>query len=233
MESTGLQRNKRLENTLIYICTHKDFDEVNINGTILSKNELTGDYVQPVVVVDKGEMPNAMCEVVQLEWMQKHCKEEWIGLQQYRRYFVDIEPDTTILTDPYYFNMNDQYAACHNIEDLLECEKIIDEKFPSYSIDYQSVNVLYPHNMFVMKKKDFQDYCKFIFGVLDEFEKRKNLHTDEDVMKYVESNIDKYRDKRVDYQARLFGFLMERLSTIFYIAYFKEGQFVTKKIIQK
>lgn len=215
---------------MIYICTHKDFNEVNINGTILSKNELSNNYTQPVFIVDNGEMPNALCEGVQLKWIEKNGKDEWIGLQQYRRYFVDIEEEKTILPKPLQLNLQSQFAACHNIEDLFECEKIIDEKFPQYSIDYSKINIIYPHNMFVMKKKDFKKYCRFIFGVINEFCKRKNLHTDDDVVNYVTNNINKYNDRRIDYQSRLFGFLMERLSTIFYLSYFKDENITIKEV---
>lgn len=202
---------------MIYICTHKDFNEVNIGGTILSKENLTKDYAQPVIVVPKGNMPNTYCEGVQLRWMYENCKDDWIGLQQYRRYFTDYEPNTIILPKPLYFNLQSQFASCHNIEDLLECEKIIDECFPEYSMDYDKINVLYHSNLFILQREDFLEYCRFIFSVLDEFKSRKNLYSDEDVIKYVESNLHLYSDKRVNYQARLFGFLMERLSTIFYL----------------
>ena len=64
-----------------------------------------------------------------------------------------------------------------------------------------------------MKKSDFFKYCEFMYDVLFEFDRRHNLTSDEDVLKYVKNNF---------YQSRLQGFLSERIANIFYFNNFKK-----------
>ena len=77
-----------------------------------------------------------------------------------------------------------------------------------------------------MKKDDFIEYGNFVFGVLFEFDRRNNLNSDEDIKKYIEKNfINKTKFDNIvnsiNYQRRLEGFLLERLTNIFYNFKFK------------
>jgi hypothetical protein len=77
-----------------------------------------------------------------------------------------------------------------------------------------------------MKKEDFIEYGNFVFGVLFEFDKRNNLNNDEDIKKFIEKNfINKINSddivNSINYQRRLEGFLLERLTNIFYNFKFK------------
>jgi hypothetical protein len=81
-------------------------------------------------------------------------------------------------------------------------------------------------NIFIMKKDDFIEYGNFVFGVLFEFDRRNNLNSDEDIKKYIEKNfINKTKFDNIvnsiNYQRRLEGFLLERLTNIFYNFKFK------------
>ncbi len=55
---------------------------------------------------------------------------------------------------------------------------------------------LYLYNMFIMKKKDFDEYCKWLFDILFKLESQIDI-----------SNYD-------NYQSRIFGFLSERLFNV-------------------
>lgn len=206
---------------MIYICTHTDFDEKDMHGTILSKAELTKQYKQPVIVVDQVPLQRSMCEGVQISWLQQHATDDYIGLAQYRKFFTDIPENTTILPKPIAKNMELQYARYHNLDDLRACESIIDRLFPEYSTDYALIETIYPHNMFVMKREDFKEYARFVLGVLKVFCIENNLNTDSDVIEHVKRNRKHYYNRDERYQSRLLGFLLERLSTIFYTTYFK------------
>ena len=221
---------------MIYICAHTDFNEYKKEGeyTIISANKLHNDYSFPLILADNELKPLefAYAEGYCINDIYEKCNNEWIGINHYRRYFDNPINETT-LPVPMSCNMHQQYAMCHNIDDLIKCESIIDKYYPEYSMDYKSVDKLYPCNMFIMNRKDFDNYYMFVFGVLDKFNKENNLHTDDDVYNYVSNNKDKYQTIKLDlkYQSRLQGFLMERLGTIFFIKYF-EGKDVKYKDIK-
>ena len=211
---------------MIYICTHTDFEEqkrFKDGYTILSCKPLQKQYSAPVEVISDNDltpMQYAYAEGYHIWhiWHNKH--DEWVGINQYRKYFENVPQYRTVLPVPRKYNMHEGYAYAHNINDLLECEQIIDEFYPQYKCDYASLRLSHC-NMFVMRWHDFEEYCKFVFGVLERFNERHNLHTDEDVYKFVERRYDQYSHRHdVRYQSRLHGFLFERLGTIFFNTYF-------------
>lgn len=216
---------------MIYICTHKDFQNYpkGEDFRILSSSQLNDQYdiITRVVKNKLAPMEFSYAELYHIfdVWKAKK-KDEWVGINHYRRYFDfgGAEHNMTTLPVPRVFNMHDQYARCHNLQDLLECEAIIDEMFPEYHCDYTAINHLYTNNMFVLGKEDFDAYCKFVFGVLDKFNKNHGFKTTADVEAYVSKNRKFYNHNRTfdaHYQARLQGFLAERIGTIFFDHYFK------------
>ena len=215
---------------MIYIATHTDFTEYKKEGeyTIMTSKPLQGTYSFPVIEADNDLKPMqfAYAEGYMIHDIYTHIEDnpnEWIGLNHYRRYF-DNPTDTITLPQPYLTNMHRQYAGCHNANDLHKVERIIDEYYPEYSTDYTGINEMFICNMFILPKQDFITYHNFVFGVLDIFNQQNNLHTDEDVKKYVERNKEQYNKSIINttYQSRLQGFLMERIGTIFFLKYRKE-----------
>ena len=225
---------------MIYICTHTDFElpeQVKDGYTILSCRPLNSEYrVQIEVVAENAITPMqyAYAEGYHIRHLLEHSKEDWIGINQYRKYFFDVPANRTVLPIPRKYNMHAQYADSHNINDLLECERIIDDYYPQYKCEYDQLN-LYHCNMFVMRRYDFEQYCNFVFGVLEHFNDRHNLRTDADVYKFVESRAEQYSDRHdAKYQSRLQGYLFERIGTIFFTSYFgitnRKIHFVANKI---
>lgn len=220
---------------MIYICTHTDFDEYVKNGeyTIVSNRKLNNDYSFPVIVADNDINPMrfAYSEGISIRDIFLKTNDEWVGINHYRRYFEGGTKNETTLPIPLQCNMHQQYAACHNINDLYKVEAIIDKHYPKYSMKYNEINCIYTNNMFVMNRRDFNNYCKFVFGVLNRFNEENNLHTDADVKNYVLNNKKYYRKELdVEYQSRLHGFLMERIGTIFFLTYFKNKPVTHKQI---
>lgn len=220
---------------MIYIATHTDFNEYKTEGeyTIISANELHKQYSFPWILADNELKPLefAYAEGYIIKDIYEKTNDEWVGLNHYRRYFDNPTNETTLPT-PMYCNIHQQYAICHNIEDLIKCENIIDKYYPEYSMYYKKIDKLFPCNMFIMKREDFENYYNFVFGVLDIFNKENNLKTDSDIYNYVANNKDKYNRTTIDlkYQSRLQGFLMERLGTIFFLQYFKDKPVTYKEI---
>lgn len=162
------------------------------------------------------------CELTGLYWAWKNLDCEYIGLCHYRRYFskgsIGKDKKTAILhKDDYekllqkydvllpkkrnYFieTVRSQYEHAHNKRDLDEVEKIVQELYPEYSEVFTKVmnrTKLHILNMFVMEKDKFDEYCKWLFDILFELEKRIDI-----------SNYNQY-------EARVFGFLSERLFNV-------------------
>lgn len=168
--------------------------------------------------------PN-FCELTGLYWAWKNLHCDYIGLCHYRRYFCvgshrsDVESkhkailrrsDYEKLLQQYdvilpqkrnYYieTVRSQYEHAHNKHDLDEVEHIIAERYPEYSEAFTKVmnrTKLHILNMFAMKKEIFDEYCAWLFEILFELEKR--------------IDISQYNQ----YEARVFGFLSERLFNV-------------------
>ena len=82
-----------------------------------------------------------------------------------------------------------------------------------------------------MKKDDFIKWGEFVYGILLELDRRFNLTSDEDTRELVEKEIDKikgnlkpYDSKKkldINLQSRMQGFVMERMTNLFYDRFFK------------
>lgn len=174
---------------------------------------------------DEGENiseknPN-FCELTALYWAWKHIDADFIGLCHYRRYFTKEEHfrlqkrKNAVLNQEYlekllskhpvivpkkrrHFietNKNHYYHA-HHREGLDALEAVLEEKYPEYINSYNKImQRTWAHlfNMFIMRKDYFERYMTFLFDVLFEVEKRVDI-TGYSV-----------------YEARIFGFLAERL----------------------
>ncbi len=224
------------------IVTVKDF---NYEGKLESFKDNVGDNI--------SDMNGFFNELTAFYWVAKNYPlKEYVGMCSYRRYFnflddIDsikdkieknyiILPTKEILCDGTLF---DHYESYHNIKDLKLALDILCEKYPSYKEDALKVlngNQLYCNNMFIMKKEYFIAYCEFVFNILFTFLNYKNIKCNDDVIKYVMSNRHLYiKDdlfsKSAIYQARIGGFLAERLFNIFIEHNFKEKYEVPMEFI--
>ena len=177
----------------------------------------TGDNIS-------AKNPN-YCELTGLYWAWKNLNCEYIGLCHYRRYFANVPASNNVedkkksifskadyekflqtcdvilpkKRNYYIETVRSHYEHAHHKSDLDEVEKIIAEKYPEYSEAFAKVmdrTKLHILNMFVMKKALFEQYCKWLFSIEFELEKRINLSTYD------------------TYNARVYGFLSERLFNV-------------------
>lgn len=84
-------------------------------------------------------------------------------------------------------------------------------------------SMMFPCNMVIMKKEDFEEYVDFIRNVLDEYIKYVGI----DIEKRIENNKEKYLknfspNNEVWYQYRIGGYLAERLTNVFYLSILKK-----------
>jgi hypothetical protein len=97
------------------------------------------------------------------------------------------------------YSVEEHYRRYHNINDLVLVEKILTKRYPDYLKAYKKVmsgNTMFANNMFIFKWNKFDKLMQWLFSILFEFEKEISL------------------DNYSGYQERIFGFLSERLITV-------------------
>ena len=140
------------------------------------------------------------CELTGLYWAWKNLNNDYIGIVHYRRYFskakkgkdkfeniINRKDIENLLNDAnvvlpkkrnYYIeNLYSHYEHTMYIEPLLETGKIIEEKYPNYLEEFNKLKKrtsAHMFNMFIMKKEILDEYCKWLFNILFELEKRCN-----------------------------------------------------------
>ena len=154
---------------------------------------------------------------------------DYIGFNHYRRLFdadvlddvagydiIDARPIQMVFNMSYFTgspipnfvptDIKNGYFICHKIEDWIKMEEQL-KKTPYYAYFEEwskQSQLTSPCNMFVMKKKIFEEYCNFVFPILFDLEQKINL------------------EGRDLYQKRGLAFLSERLTSLF--IYSKKNQ---------
>lgn len=106
------------------------------------------------------------------------------------------------LTSPHHFK-----------EDMELFLSVLSEKYPvlvPHADEYLGQERQYFCNMFIMDRKHFHEYCALLFGILEEFDKRKTIHGD-------------FQSDRTD------GYLAERFLGI-YLSFARENGAAIKEI---
>lgn len=158
------------------------------------------------------------CELTALYWAWKNLDADCLGLVHYRRHFAGkrfgalrtriisgtalekkLSRAPLLLPTPrhYFIETNrSQYVHAHHEADLETTRAVIAETFPEYLAAFDRVmRRTWGHrfNMFVMRREILDRYCRWLFAILFAVEKRLDI-----------SHYDPYN-------ARVFGFLGERL----------------------
>ena len=145
-------------------------------------------------------------------WKNEHIS-DYIGVCHYRRYLLnnrgkmfsapeieellsgpyDIMTTKKVILDHSYY---EGFSGRHNIEDLIQTEKVIAEFYPEYLSHYQKLvhqNKTYFGNMLITDKATYDKYAQWLFGIF--FELQKIIDP---------SQYD-------DYRMRVYGFISEFL----------------------
>ena len=99
-------------------------------------------------------------------------------------------------------SVQEHYEKYHNSCDLTLLRKILEQYFPDYISTYETIlkgNRLFANNMFVMPWETFDKLMIWLFFILFKFEEKTDL--------------EHYKG----YQERIFGFLSERLITLWVV----------------
>ncbi len=217
-------------NIKLIVATHKPYPMpadgmyLPVHAGALGKESIgfTGDHT--------GESISARnpsyCELTALYWAWKNLHADALGLVHYRRHFASGRakgtPFERIITRPeleellacsdvilptprnYFIETNySQYAHAHHAIDLDTTREILSEKYPRYLGAWDSTmesTVGHRFNMFIMKRELADSYCTWLFDILFELESRL------DISSYSA------------YDARVFGFVSERLLDVWLTA---------------
>ena len=149
-------------------------------------------------------------ELTALYWIWKHDRSKYVGISHYRRKFeIDdkqlkhlLQSDIDVVVTVPVINFNTvkgQYCLDHSEADWQILSEAVTQLYPEYMAtfcDIEKGNWYYAYNMMIAKKEILNEYCAWLFPILQ----------------YCENKIGQKEDA---YQNRYAGFLSERLMTIF------------------
>lgn len=145
------------------------------------------------------------CELTGLYWGWKNLKCDYIGLVHYRRHFSNKNfiyrlchnnfdcilnnSDTEKLVKQYDVilpkkrnycieTLYSHYEHTHYAEHLIETRKIIYEYYTAYINDFDTImerTSAHMFNMFIMKKELADDYCEWLFSILNKLEEKIDI----------------------------------------------------------
>ena len=210
----------------IIVATHKKYwmpsDDIYLPVHVGKKGKTDLGYQGDDTGDNISDKNTNYCELTGLYWAWKNLKADYKGLSHYRRHFMVkgskgtkeekvinrqqleelLKKTDIILPNPrnYFIETNySQYVHAHHAQDLDVTRQILDEKYPDYVKAFDETmksTIGHRFNMFIMKSELFDSYCEWMFDILFELEKRL------DISDYSA------------YDARVFGFVSERLLDI-------------------
>lgn len=213
-------------NIKILIAAHKKYwmpdDDVYLPVHVGAAGKADLGYTRDDTGDNISEKNPNFCELTALYWAWKNLDADYVGLVHYRRYFSHTQWAMTTETKRRNILHSDdfqrllqaapvivpgkrnyviettqsQYEHAHYSGDLKAVKELLHQQCPQYDPAFELVmQRTWGHrfNMFVMRRDYYDAYCSWLFSLLFELEKRLDI-----------SQYDAY-------QARVYGFLAERL----------------------
>lgn len=211
-----------MSNTM-FVVTHKEPSCIKLPKSYkwlsVNKDVKNADFYDSDGV-EISDLNSCFCELTALYWMRKNSDCDNFGLCHYRRFFVrrnssieiaNTEDLDTVLKNydivlpkkaVFNYSLKINYTNSHYFNDLKKAIKVINKLYPDYKEDVKKVldsNLLFSFNMFYSSKKLIDEYCNWLFSIMFTLVKKINYQN------------------YSSYQRRVFGFLSERLFTIWII----------------
>lgn len=219
-KGNGVEGFMKKQKIRIFIMTHRSFtppsDPMYVPLQVGRANQDPLGYLRDDLGDHISDLNAYYSELTGVYWLWKNYTDtDIIGICHYRRYLIAEdghlyrEADFARLLSaydmvvtkklelrmPYY----DGFASTHDEKDLIETERVVAEKYPSYAPLFHRMvhqKETYFANMMVCSKQLYDQYCTWLFDIL--FEVQKRIDT---------TGYDNYRK-------RVYGFLSEFLLTV-------------------
>lgn len=179
-------------------------------GTALTEKRLE-DAVYDCIGENISHKNRQYCELTGLYWLWKNAKEDYVGLEHYRRHFILPENWASIMKDngidvilpvPLYVapNLADNFKGRHAAREwdcmmqYLKVNRI--EDYDKAKVFFGG-NLYTPCNMLIAKRQVLNDLCEWMFPIL-------------------EAVVEECGEEKDTYDNRYPGFLSERLMTYFF-----------------
>lgn len=209
----------------MYVVSHKEINNNFPEGykTIIvnaNKTEVKGDIYDNTG--DNISFKNdSYCELTAIYWLWKNSLDDYIGINHYRRFFVDnnnlltdkkarkITNDGTIILpkkESFHKKMGFMYWSTSGYKsDLRVIQRSIAKLYPDYCNDFDrflKCKQMYCYNMMIMNRSLFNDYCQWLFAILTDVENSLNQEK-------------RGAQNRKGYYKRIYGFMAERLLNVY------------------
>ena len=166
-------------------------------------------------------------EISTIYWVWKNnVRSEKVGFCHYRLKFnhiLDVEPGACqVLSFHKNFNVFHHYKSSHNYQDYYDAVDIIKEQYgedSSYIHYMLEGRTFIPYCCFIMHWEDFDRLCKFLFPILETFDRKNGLNMNPEC--YMAKAMRDFRYDNVMYQRRAISFLAERLISCFLVCEMK------------
>lgn len=149
-------------------------------------------------------------EMTAMHWAGKHIETPYVGIIHYRRRFLlddnqlkdYLDKGFDIITTedyPLENTVNDNYRLTYYGYDWDILWEILERDYPEYvpvAKEQFELDTIHPCNLNIFKSSVYEEYCNFVFPILDELYERCSW-------------------KKDTYQRRDIGFMGERLSSLF------------------
>ena len=188
----------------IIVATHKEYEmpEDDLYLPVQAGAALHGDlgYTRDDTGENISEKNGIYCELTALYWAWKNLTEaEALGLCHYRRYFREpekkaiageetirkiLEEVPVILPKKRDYRIEtgeSQFVHAHGEESLKILREVLKDLYPEYLQAFnESIGRTKGHrfNMMIMRREPFEAYCAWLFGILNEVEKRMETMPD-------------------------------------------------------
>ena len=207
---------------MIYVVTHKNISlELPGNYKIIGvgNNNVINEDLHDDTGDNISSKNKNYCELTALYWLWKNSQDDFVGLEHYRRMFLNDNIDeigllseaeilsilnkydiiVPTLFDNKIRTVYQHYVKSHKKRDLELTQNIINHSYPEYSDSFNQVmnsKYEYGFNMMITRKDILDEYSKWLFDILFTLENKI------DISEYDE------------YQQRVYGFLAERLFNV-------------------
>ena len=178
----------------IYVATHKPGPSLMSNYTPIHVGRAVSPYKSEMMEMigdDTGDNISCKnpfyCEMTAHYWVWKNVKDtEYVGLCHYRRYFgIDVIEENiahlmqdvdVILVEPSFYvdSVYSYFAKFIGAENMTILSLVMKKHYPDYYETLEKVCdgvMFYPFNMLICRKSLFDQYCEWIFSILEECEK--------------------------------------------------------------